>query len=43
MATPRDIEWVDIRVIDNDGNELDLAGNDCHFVVEFYTEEAARK
>lgn len=43
MPTPRDIEWVDVRIIDNDGQEVGLNGNDVHLIVEFYTLESARK
>lgn len=43
LPTPRDIEWVDIRIVDNDGQEVGLNGNDVHLIVEFYTLESARK
>lgn len=43
FRSPRDIEWIDVRLIDNTGQELNLAGNDVHLLLEFFTDDSARK
>jgi hypothetical protein len=42
-GTPRDIEWVDIRITDLAGKIIDIGTNDIQLVVELYTDESARQ
>lgn len=41
--TPRDIEWVDVRITDLNGKIIDIGTNDIQLVVELYTDETARQ
>jgi hypothetical protein len=41
--TPRDIQWIDIKLIDTAGKTIDIADNNLQLLVEFYTDESARR
>ena len=42
-TVPRDYEWVDIKLSDLNGKTLVIGTNNVQLVVEFYTDESARK
>lgn len=41
--SPRDIDWVDIRITDLMGKIIDIGTNNIQLVIELYTDETARK
>jgi hypothetical protein len=41
--SPRDIDWVDIRVTDLFGKIIDIGTNNVQLVIELYTDESKRK
>jgi hypothetical protein len=42
-TVPRDYEWVDIRLMDLQGKTVNIGTNNVQMVIEFYTDESARK
>lgn len=43
VSPPRDIEWVDIRICDSSGQQIDIRDNNIQLLVELYTDDTARK
>jgi hypothetical protein len=41
--TPRDFQWIDIKLVDTAGKTIDIADNNLQLMVEFYTDESARR